>query len=1121
MPPDQPDPRAPQNTLFPPPAQTPRAFSPQLGTRFATRYLLIKPLGKGGMGSVWLANDQPNNQLSQLVALKFPSFKSFQDAASAIKRLQTETFRARALSHKNIVHIYDWVADPANPDACAISMEYVNGITLDDWRKTRKDGSVDENGFVDADDLLPVAEQICDALACAHQNGIIHRDLKPGNIMLRVDDEGNIKRRADDLVKIMDFGIASGTQKLTTVNAGAGTPGYMSLQQMDRRNPASPTDDIYSLGVVLYELLAGAHPYEWDHDAELISQMLQGVRPPSMTQRRLKVHGESAVANRQPIPEHWETTIAACLELDAAKRIQSAGEVLRLLQNAPRQRPKRKLVATGLAIIAIAAAAFFMTNPFGAKKQTREPVPAAPSIAKSQPAPAVPVESVVAKSPPPAPSDTTGARPNITATPLPTGASVTAPANTAPAQPEKISPQDTLRAKAEQGDADAQYNLGLMYYNGQGVPKDYAEAVKWYRQAADKNNVEACIALGRCYANGRGVPKDLDQARLWYQKANLHAVLPDEQAEAKQALKELDDAINATPAAAPEKPPAAAPSDSVPAPANPPAPAASAASAPAATEQTSVVTVSAGKDHSLCVTRDGTLWAMGGNSLGQLGLSGFSNREKHIPVQIAPNVAIVSAGYGHSLYITRDGTLWATGWNAYAQLGAGTGADRYAPVKIAANVIAVAAGSGHSLYVTRDGKLWGMGQNTHGELAKARPGLPSQIASNVIAVATGYSHSLYVTRDGKLWAMGQNDRGQLGDGTTIDRHKPVQIATDVAAVAVGFAHSLYLTRDGKLLAMGNNAFGQLGDGTTTDRHKPVQIATDVIAMAAGNCCSLYVTRDGALWTVGENIYGELGDGTTRDRAAPVQIDSGVIAVAAGENHNLYVTRDGKLWAMGNNKNGQLGDGATADRHTPVQIKLPEAAPFAAQSTPATPLPAPRGLAILDRDCASVSLGWVAPSKSDIIGYAIGFSDPSGNKLAKQTKDASIRIENLESGTEYTFEVSALHKNGGISQAVSITTATKSYKDALAGRWRFAGAAGQQPVIFELNADGTLRASSPTSSNYTAGTWKVNKRTLVVDAAGYTAAGIRMGDKSFADEIISIDKNRFVYTCENQQGVWTR
>ena len=357
-----------------------------------------------------------------------------------------------------------------------------------------------------------------------------------------------------------------------------------------------------------------------------------------------------------------------------------------------------------------------------------------------------------------------------------------------------------------------------------------------------------------------------------------------------------------------------------------------------------VTQIAAGAQHSLFLKSDGSLWAMGYNSDGQLGDGTYTrtNRPEQIVVS---NVTAIAAGYGHSLFLKRDGSLWAMGQNLYGQLGDGTYDDASHPEQIiASNVTAIAAGDFHSLFLKSDGSLWAMGDHGFGELGDGHypsdppdgTNQPEQIVtSHVIAIAAGGAHSHYLKSDGSLWAMGYNSDGQLGDGTYNTTNRPEQIvASNVTAIAAGLFHSLFLKSDGSLWVMGANidnsinVRGQLGDGTYNfGTNQPEQIvASNVISIAAGMYHSLFLKGDGSLWGMGFNYYGQLGDGiysvfTNR----PEQIVAcGVTAIEAGDNFSLFLKSDGSLWGMGYDWDGELGDGfyGTAYRYStnrPEQI----------------------------------------------------------------------------------------------------------------------------------------------------------------------------------------------------------
>ncbi len=335
---------------------------------------------------------------------------------------------------------------------------------------------------------------------------------------------------------------------------------------------------------------------------------------------------------------------------------------------------------------------------------------------------------------------------------------------------------------------------------------------------------------------------------------------------------------------------------------------------------TGVADAAAGGIHNLVLKTDGTLWAFGDNSAGQLGDGTTTYRAT--PVQIATGVSKVAAGFSHSVFVKTDGTLWAVGDNDFGQLGDGTNVDKSTPVQISTGVAAVAASDYHTVFVKTDGTLWACGYNFAGQLGDGTTttrNAPVQVATGVAAaLAAGY-HTVFVKTDGSLWGMGDNSQGQLGDGTNTGRLSPVAITTGVSKVAAGDYHTVFIKTNGTLWTMGRNYYGELADGTTTNRNTPLQVALDVTEIAGGLNHTLFVKTDGTLWGVGSNNRGELGDGSYANRSTPVQIATGVSKVAATESHSVFVTTDGKLWAMGDNNSGQLGYKSLSLRQ-PVQVR---------------------------------------------------------------------------------------------------------------------------------------------------------------------------------------------------------
>jgi alpha-tubulin suppressor-like RCC1 family protein len=330
-----------------------------------------------------------------------------------------------------------------------------------------------------------------------------------------------------------------------------------------------------------------------------------------------------------------------------------------------------------------------------------------------------------------------------------------------------------------------------------------------------------------------------------------------------------------------------------------------------------VIAIAGGREHTVAIKKDGTVWAWGNNFQNQLGIPGVRRSPVPLPVPGLTEATGISAGYEHTVAVTSDGTLWAWGFNKGGQLGDRTKTNRSFPIAI-------------SVVPRRD--ISHSGQSSE---KPARPPFPS----NIIAIAAGGHHSIALSRDGTVWTWGNNAQGQLGDGSTENSSVPVRVEglADVIAIAGGYTHTLVLKKDGTVWAWGNNTFGQLGDGTKRNSAVPVQVKglTNVSAVSGGGCHSAALKRDGTVWTWGNNEYGQLGNGTVADSAVPVHVEgvARVTAVAAGGYHTVVFRNDNTVWTWGNNSFGQLGDATTIDRHTPVQVKgLDEATSVIAAGT---------------------------------------------------------------------------------------------------------------------------------------------------------------------------------------------
>ena len=259
------------------------------------RFSLLRLLGRGGMGVVWLARDE---QLREGVALKFLPPEIRHDAV-ALDDLRRETSRSRKLTHPHIIRIHDLYK--AEQEAF-ISMEYVDGLNLSEMRLQQPDRVLTWNF------LEPLLKELCQALDYAHGERIVHRDLKPANMI--IDGRGRLK--------LADFGIAATvTDTVNRMSLGrhalSGTACYMSPQQLDGK-PPQVTDDIYSLGAMLYELLTSRAPFFTGDIAHQVRSF--AAQPMDKRLSQLNLHN--------PTPPAVSSMIMACLAKEPEKRPQSA-----------------------------------------------------------------------------------------------------------------------------------------------------------------------------------------------------------------------------------------------------------------------------------------------------------------------------------------------------------------------------------------------------------------------------------------------------------------------------------------------------------------------------------------------------------------------------------------------------------------------------------------------------------------------------------------------------------------------------------------------------------------------------------------------------------------------------
>ena len=259
---------------------------------FANRYRLDRRLGVGGMATVQLAFD---TRLERYVAVKLLAEHLAEDA-SFVSRFRREALAAARLVHPNIVQVFDFGLDDVTARNFIV-MEFVDGESCAEILR--------DHGPLGTREAVNVLSQACRGLDYAHRNGVVHRDVKPGNLL----------RSRDNAVKLADFGIAKAAEQsdITKVGSVLGTAAYLSPEQA-RGEPAGPASDLYALGVVSYQLLAGRLPYEAASLTDL-ARLQEASPPPRLDDLN------------PDVPQQLAEAIMVALHRDPERRYPDAGEM--------------------------------------------------------------------------------------------------------------------------------------------------------------------------------------------------------------------------------------------------------------------------------------------------------------------------------------------------------------------------------------------------------------------------------------------------------------------------------------------------------------------------------------------------------------------------------------------------------------------------------------------------------------------------------------------------------------------------------------------------------------------------------------------------------------------------
>lgn len=317
-----------------------RSFVALTAGTTVSHYKVIEKIGAGGMGEVYLAED---TKLDRKVALKFLPSHLCQDE-NCRTRFNREAQAAAKLSHPNIIHVYEVSEYQGRP---FFAMEHVEGLSLKEF-SAAKDPSIER--------ILELGIQICEGLNDAHEKGVTHRDIKPSNIL--IDSHGR--------AKIVDFGLASvvGTDQLTKTGSTLGTIGYMSPEQVQGKE-IDHRSDLFSLGVVLYELIAKQNPFKRDSEAATLKAVSDDTPHPVARYRAEVPDGLQAIIDKaleKDVRTRYQHADGILSDLIRVKRSLESGQSTVSGQLVSRQASRRWWLAT--LIVVVAASVLIVTKPW-------------------------------------------------------------------------------------------------------------------------------------------------------------------------------------------------------------------------------------------------------------------------------------------------------------------------------------------------------------------------------------------------------------------------------------------------------------------------------------------------------------------------------------------------------------------------------------------------------------------------------------------------------------------------------------------------------------------------------------------------------------------------------------